>query len=262
MTVRSVAAACSATLLVVALASATSLSDGDADLAWRNYLQNETSLPPSYQFPYSHCFRSSSLAHALPETLLLAVARGESDFNATARSKANAHGVMQIQWPGTARHLGIFRLTELYDPCTNIEAGARYLNELLQQYDGNLHLALAAYNYGPSRIAKDGSDIPPGAEWYSGYILQHLDYVLGDRNPKKPLGEHLYSELGRTTLVSFAEPYRAAAFVGSMEQLSPGLQLDWFRHDVGRFSVVLIYEGKDDFQRSAALLANAGFRLD
>ncbi|MCI0517614.1 MAG: lytic transglycosylase domain-containing protein [Woeseiaceae bacterium] len=261
MTARKTTAALVSTLLVVAMASATTLQDGDADLGWRNYLQNDTGLPPSYRFPYSHCFRSASLAHALPETLLLAVARGESDFNATARSKANAHGVMQIQWPGTARHLGIFRLTELYDPCTNIEAGARYLNELMQQYDGNLHLALAAYNYGPSRIAKDGSDIPPGAEWYSGYILQHLDYVLGDRNPAKPLGEHLYSDLGRTTLVSFAEPYRAAAFVGSMEQLSPGLQLDWFRQDVGRFSVVLIYQDRDEFQRSATLLANAGFRL-
>ena len=89
-----------------------------------------------------------------------------------------------------------------------------------------------------------------------------LRLALGDRNAAKPLGEHLYSELGRTTLVSFAEPYRAAAFVDSMEQLSPGLQLDWFRHDVGRFSVVLIYEDKDEFQKSAALLANAGFRLD
>jgi hypothetical protein len=262
MRARRVTAAFASMLFVVALASATTLPDVDANLAWQRYLQNDTSVPPSYQFPYSHCFRSASLAHALPETLLLAVARGESDFNATARSKANAHGVMQIQWPGTAQHLGIFRLTELYDPCTNIEAGARYLNELMQQYDGNVHLALAAYNYGPSRIAKDGSDIPPGAEWYSGYILHHLDYVLGDRSLQRPVGEHLYSELGRTTLVSFGEPYRAAAFVESMQQLSPELQLDWFRHDVGRFSVVLIYADKDEFQRSATLLAHAGFHLE
>jgi hypothetical protein len=262
MTTRRVTAAFASMLLIVALASATTLQDGDPNLAWQQYLKNDTDIPPSFSFPYSHCFRSASLAHELPETLLLAVARGESDFNATARSKANAHGVMQIQWPGTAQHLGILRLTELYDPCTNIEAGARYLKELRQQYGGNVHLALAAYNYGPSRIAKDGRDIPPGAAWYSGYILRHLDYVLGDRSKPGPVGEHLYSELGRTTLVSFGEPYRAAAFVESMEQLSPELQLDWFRHDVGRFSVVLIYADKDEFQRSAALLADAGFRLD
>lgn len=250
-------------LLGVLASAAFAVPGGDLEpeLAWRKYLNNDTTLPPSYRFPHSQCFRTASLAHNLPETLLLAVARGESDFNATARSKANAHGVMQIQWPGTAKHLGILRLTELYDPCTNIEAGARYLNELVQQYDGNLHLALAAYNYGPSRIAKDGSDVPPGAEWYSGYIYQHLDYVLGDRNPKKPLGEHLYSEMGRTTIVSFAEPYRADAFVSSLEQQSPGLQLDWFRQGTGRFAVVVLYADKDEFRNSATLLANAGFHL-
>ena len=257
-----VASAALAFLGVLASAAfAVPRGDLEPDLAWRNYLQNDTTLPPSYRFPHSQCFRTASLAHKLPETLLLAVARGESDFNAIARSKANAHGVMQIQWPGTARHLGIFRLTDLYDPCTNIEAGARYLNELVQQYDGNLHLALAAYNYGPSRIAKDGSDIPPGATWYSGYILRHLDYVLGDRNSSSPGVEHLYSELGRTTLVSFAEPYRADAFVSSLEQQSPALQLDWFRQGTGRFAVVVLYADKEEFRNSAALLANAGFDL-
>lgn len=236
--------------------------DEDANLKWKNYLRYETDVSPSFQFPHASCFRAAALAYRLPETLLLAVARGESDFEATARSKANAHGIMQIQWPGTAKHLGIFRLTELYDPCTNIDAGARYLKELVQLYDGNVHLALAAYNYGPSRIAKDGVDIPPGAEWYSGYILRHLDYVLGNRRRNAGDVLHLYSELGRTTLVSFGEPYRAAAFVDSMAQLSPELQLDWFRHDVGMFTVVLRYADKAEFRKSATLLANAGFRLD
>jgi hypothetical protein len=257
---RTMLLALAAMLSAVALAS--SVDEADANLAWKQYLQNDTDLSPSFQFPHASCFRSAALANQLPETLLLAVARGESDFEATARSKANAHGVMQIQWPGTAKHLGIFRLTELYDPCTNIDAGARYLRELVRQYDGNVHLALAAYNYGPSRIARDGIDIPPGAEWYSGYILRHLDYVLGNRRRNGGDVLHLYSDLGRTTLVSFGEPYRAAAFVDSMLLMSPGLQLDWFRHDVGSFTVVLRYADKDEFQRSAALLANAGFRLD
>ena len=253
---------CTAVLTIAALSVAAPGMDIDANLAWKKYLQDDTDVQPSYRFPHSQCFRSAALAHGLPETLLLAVARGESDFDTMARSKANAHGVMQIQWPGTARHLGIFRLTELYDPCTNIEAGTRYLKELMRQYDGNIHLALAAYNYGPGRIDKSGVDIPPGAEWYSGYILRHLDYVLGKRARHSDGVEHLYSDLGRTTLVSFAEPYRAAAFVSSLEEQSPGLQLDWFRQGTGRFSVVVIYANKDEFRQSAALLAGAGFRLD
>jgi hypothetical protein len=72
----------------------------------------------------------------------------------------------------------------------------------------------------------------------------------------------LYSELGRSVLVRFAEPYRAAAFVTGLEQRSPSLQLDWFREDVGNFAVVLTYEDREQFQNSARLLANAGFPLD
>jgi hypothetical protein len=241
--------------------NALSITDVNPDIAWKAYMTNDTHLQPSHRFPHAGCFRTAALTYGLPETLLLAVARGESDFEANARSRANAHGVMQILWPTTARHLGIHRLTELYDPCTNIDAGARYLKELLGQYDGNLHLALAAYNYGPGRIARNGQDIPAGAEWYSSYILRHLNYVLGDRNGVAPGANDLYSELGRSTLVAFGEPYRAAAFVEMLEQQSPDLQLDWFRKGVGNFAVVLIYENREEFDRSAARLAQAGFHL-
>jgi hypothetical protein len=234
----------------------------DADVAWQQYLEKDTTLKPSFQFPHASCFRAAAIAYDVPETLLLAVARGESDFDATARSRANAHGVMQILWPGTANDLGIHRLAELYDPCTNIDAGTRYLKQLLKRFDGNLHLALAAYNYGPERIASNTSNIPSGALWYSNYIFRHLNYVLGDRLAQPRPGEHLYSDLGRSTLVSFAEPYRAAAFVNRLEQRSPELQLDWFRKGVGEFSVVLIYEDREHFQNSARLLASAGFPLD
>jgi hypothetical protein len=243
-------------------AFAAKTTTANPEAAWQAYLKNDTHISPSYRFPHASCFKAAAVTHGLPETLLLAVARGESDFVATARSKANAHGVMQILWPGTANHLGIYRLTELYDPCTNIDAGARYLKELVNRFDGDIHLALAAYNYGPERIARNTANIPSGARWYSDYIYRHLNYILGDRKSSTPLGEHLYSELGRSVLVTFAEPYRAAAFVEGLERRSPALQLDWFRKDVGKFSVVLIYEDKEQFKRSAQLLANAGFPLN
>jgi hypothetical protein len=234
----------------------------DLDTAWRDYSKTKTQLEPAYRFPFANCFGAAALQYGLPETLLLAVARGESDFEATARSRANAHGVMQILWPDTARHLGIHRLSELYDPCTNIDAGARYLKELLARYNGNLHLALAAYNYGPRRIPVDGGTIPSGANWYSGYIFRHLNYVLGDGNPRKPVGDALYSELGQSTLVTFGEPYRAAAFVESLEQQAPDLNLDWFRRGTGAFEVVMTYADRQEFDSSARMLRNAGFRID
>ncbi len=234
----------------------------DLDSAWRDYSSTKTQLEPAYRFPFANCFGSAARQYDLPETLLLAVARGESDFEATARSRANAHGVMQILWPDTARHLGIHRLSELYDPCTNIDAGARYLKELLARYKGNLHLALAAYNYGPRRIPVGGGAIPSGANWYSGYIFRHLNYVLGEGNAGKPVGDALYSELGQSTLVTFGEPYRAAAFVESLEQQAPDLNLDWFRRGTGEFEVVMTYADRQEFDSSARMLRGAGFRID
>ena len=234
----------------------------DLDTAWREYLATRTSLKPAYRFPHASCFSIAALEYGLPETLLLAVARGESDFEATARSRANAHGVMQILWPGTAKHLGIHRLSELYDPCTNIDAGARYLQELMTRYNGNLHLSLAAYNYGPQRISASGDNIPSGANWYSGYIYRHLNYVLGDGAVTPHGGDALYSEVGQSTLLTFGEPYRARAFVERLEARSPELSLDWFRRGTGAFEVVMTYADREAFDHSARLLEQAGFRLD
>lgn len=251
-----------AALLLPFVAFESRAMEADLDSAWKYYANERSHLEPAYRFPHSSCFGTAALQYDLPETLLLAVARGESDFEATARSRANAHGVMQILWPDTARHLGIHRLSELYDPCTNIDAGARYLKELLARYQGNLHLALAAYNYGPRRIPVDGGAIPTGANWYSGYIFRHLKYVLGDGKAVKPIGDALYSELGQSTLVTFGEPYRAEAFVESLEQQAPDLDLDWFRRGTGKFEVVMTYADREEFDASARLLRNAGFRVD
>ena len=107
------------------LAMTAAASKVDLDSRWENYTRHLSANEPAYRFPHATCFKASALQYGLPETLLLAVARGESDFEPTARSRANAHGVMQILWPGTARHLGINRLSDLYDPCTNIDAGSR-----------------------------------------------------------------------------------------------------------------------------------------
>ena len=249
-------------LILLALTADATRGDSDLDTAWASYSKNRAHLEPAYRFPYATCFGTAALQYDLPETLLLAVARGESDFEATARSKANAHGVMQILWPGTARHLGITRLSELYDPCTNIDAGARYLKELLERYDGNLHLALAAYNYGPRRISTDGSDIPSGASWYSGYILRHLNYVIGDGAARQRVGDTLYSDVGQSTLLTFGEPYRARAFIARLESGAPSLSLDWFRRGTGEFEVVMTYADRAEFDRNAALLSKAGFRVD
>ncbi len=249
-------------IILMMLAMTADAARTDLDAAWQEYADSQQTLAPAYTFPHARCFRAAALQYGLPESLLLAVARGESDFEATARSRANAHGVMQILWPDTARHLGIYRLSDLYDPCTNIDAGARYLRELIGRYDGNLHLSLAAYNYGPGRISRDGNGIPSGAEWYSGYIYRHLNYVIGSGRGRTPVPDTLYSDIGQSTLLTFGEPYRAEAFIERLEQLAPALNLDWFRRATGKFEVVMTYADRKEFDDSARLLAAAGFRVD
>lgn len=249
-------------LSVFAMTAAATTGHNNLDNAWRDYKTYQSAAEPAYKFPHATCFRIAALEYDLPESLLLAVARGESNFEATARSRADAHGVMQILWPDTANHLGIHRLSDLYDPCTNIDAGARYLQEMLARYSGNLHLALAAYNYGPTRISTNGDGVPSGAVWYSGYIYRHLAYVLGDSVDQKPPPDTLYSDIGQSTLLTFGEPYRAEAFIARIEKQSPGLSLDWFRLGTGEFEVVMTYADREDFDRSARQLARAGFRLD
>ena len=213
------------------------------------------SLEPSTRFPFEHCFRRAAAAHDVPLVLLLAVARGESDFDPSARSSANAHGLMQILWPTTAKHLGIYRLSELYEPCRNVDAGARYLKELLARYPHDTHRALAAYNYGPHRIPTDDSPIPAGAEWYSGYIYRHLGYVVGE-GERQPPGR--YEREGRFELIVFARPYRAAGFVDVMAGRTPDIRLDWFRGNLGLYRVYLVYKSRDELDRARQALRRAG----
>lgn len=255
-------AACVAMLCTSVAAAKTDppIDSKALELRWQQYASKAPQTRPALDFPYPHCFTRAAAAHGLPETLLLAVARGESDFNPDARSKANAIGLMQILWPTTARHLGLDRMSEVLDPCTNVDAGARYLKELQQRYHGDLHRTLAAYNYGPARIPVTGGRLPDGAVWYSAYIMRHLDYVLnGSGKAPAAAGRQRYAGQGRLFVIHFSRPYRAAAFV---DRLQPGfgdLRLDWFRLPDGGFDVVVLYADEAQLSRGRRLLARLGF---
>ena len=228
-------------------------------LRWQDYAATALQAKPSMVFPYAACFQRAATAHALPETLLLAVARGESNFEPAARSRANAIGLMQILWPVTAQHLDLVQLSEVLDPCTNIDAGARYLKELLARYDGDLHRSLAAYNYGPARIPVSGGPLPEGAVWYSAYILRHLDFVLHGGGAPDLETPPPYAGGDRLFVIHFSRPYRAAAFVKNLQSDFGDLRLDWFRATAGGFDVVMLFASADERTRGQALLERLGF---
>jgi soluble lytic murein transglycosylase-like protein len=92
--------------------------------------------------------------------LVRAVVQVESAFNPVARSPKGAMGLMQLM-PATARQYGV---TDPYDPSQNIRAGVAYLRQLLDRYQDNEELALAAYNAGPGAVDRYGESVPPYRE--------------------------------------------------------------------------------------------------
>ena len=111
---------------------------------------------------YRDLVETSAARYQVDADLISSVIATESNFNAHAVSRKNARGLMQLM-PETAAKLGV---RNVFDPQENIDAGTRYLGNLLQRYRNDLSLALAAYNAGPERVQQYGR-VPPFAETVS-----------------------------------------------------------------------------------------------
>jgi soluble lytic murein transglycosylase-like protein len=109
---------------------------------------------------FEDLIQEHSTQQSLRPELVRAVIQVESGFNPRALSPKGAMGLMQLM-PATARDLGV---NNPWDPAQNIQGGTRYLRLLLDQYEGNEELALAAYNAGSGAVARYGGRIPPYRE--------------------------------------------------------------------------------------------------
>ena len=123
-----------------------------------------TSLPAKaiVKPPYRELVQAAAARYNVDADLITSVIAVESNFDPKALSRKNARGLMQLL-PETAARLGV---QDIYDPQENIDAGTRYLRELLEKYNNNLTLALAAYNAGPDRVEEYGR-VPPFTETLS-----------------------------------------------------------------------------------------------
>ncbi len=121
---------------------------------------------------YAKIIHSTAEKHNVPAALIAAVIKAESGFNPKAVSKRGAKGLMQLNRVTRIE----MKLNNAFDPKANIHAGTRYLKRLMKRYNGNIELVLAAYNAGPSAVARHGG-IPPYGQTRR-YVPKVINYYL------------------------------------------------------------------------------------
>lgn len=118
-------------------------------------------------------------SYEVDPALIKAIVMAESNFNSMAVSKRGASGLMQLM-PSTAESLGV---EDIFDPEHNISGGVKYFKRLLDRYDGDIKLALAAYNAGSAKV-RQYNGIPPfkATKIYIAKVIEYYQYYKG-KNP-------------------------------------------------------------------------------
>ncbi len=133
---------------------------GDAETAAQQtaVLQNATALPEPREpeLPFEEHILQAAQTYQVDPALIHAIIMAESSYNPRAVSHRGAQGLMQLM-PTTAKWLGV---EDSFDPAMNIDGGVRYFKRLLDRFDGDVKLALAAYNAGSRYVRKYGG-VPP-----------------------------------------------------------------------------------------------------
>jgi hypothetical protein len=131
----------------------------------------DASRGPIFKTKFDRLIVEAAKKFDVDAALVSAVIKAESDFNPREISEKGARGLMQLM-PGTAERFGV---TDSYDPAANIYGGVRYLRWLLQTFEGNADLAVAAYNAGEGNVWKYNG-VPPFRETinYINRIAKHI----------------------------------------------------------------------------------------
>ncbi len=127
---------------------------------------------------YDTEIRKVARRYGIDPSLIKAIIQAESDFDHRAVSSKGAQGLMQLM-PETSRELNVLNP---FNPRENIDGGTRYLRQLLDSFNGNLSLSLAAYNAGPGLVSRIGGipDIPETRNYVVKVMRQYKEYKKGN----------------------------------------------------------------------------------
>jgi soluble lytic murein transglycosylase len=142
--------------------------------------ESRPSSPSTFSSTFSDIINDACDKHGVDPALVHAIVKVESDFNAYAVSRKGAMGLMQLM-PQTAVELNV---RNSFNPSENIYGGVKYLRYLLDRYEGNLQLALAAYNSGETNVRKWGT-VPPFPETQQ-YVKKILRIYNGNCKTPTP----------------------------------------------------------------------------
>ena len=151
-----------------------------------------------YPMNYSKYIYKYSTEYNLDPYIVVSVIKAESNFESTAKSNKDAYGLMQITDPTAvwaAREMKIknYEKSMLYDPEFNIKMGCWYLNNLIKEFDGNVEVALAAYNAGRGNVQKWLKDTEHSKD---GENLHYIPFKETDKYVKKiRVNYHIYKYL-------------------------------------------------------------------
>lgn len=162
-----------------------------SDVSFNTYIERACEGPKEVSL--NDIFEKAAQTYNVPVNLLKAIGYAESSFRVDATSHCGAQGIMQLM-PGTAKSLGV---TDAYDPEQNIMGGAKYIADKIKLYDGDIKLALAAYNAGSGNVKKYGG-IPPFKETQN-YVVKVMDYMTKELDAdKKVIVGGSYSSVAST----------------------------------------------------------------
>lgn len=194
-------------------------------------------------------FEEAAKKYNVPVDLLRAIGKAESNFDPNVVSSAGAQGVMQLM-PATAKYLGV---QDSFDPEQNIMGGAKYISQLLDKYDGDVKLSLAAYNAGMGNVAKYGG-IPPFKETqnYVVKVMKYRDDGVSAGNATVSVSSKSVSSV--STPISYLNLEKANQRTGTSSEVSQELELlneIFSMADYNKFLELCFLDDKDEDNEKA-----------